>query len=111
MNCHGKHDNRNEKENENCHEKGQRGHLSHMLMMALCCGAPIIILLLIPLISKAGGPGTAKFFAAVAPFLCPLMMVGMLPMMFRGGKGKTSKGSSVPSAQQSGPDENNVAAE
>ncbi len=93
MNCHGKHEDNN---NGNGQGKSRKGHLSHMLMMVLCCGAPVLILLLVPFISKIGGPGTAKFLAVAAPFLCPLMMVFMIPMMLKGGKGKAGKADSRP---------------
>jgi hypothetical protein len=86
MNCHGNHG-----DNGNRNEKGHKGHSSHMLMMVLCCGAPIMILLLLPLIAKIGGSGTATFLSRVAPFLCPLMMIFMIPMMFKGVKGKEDK--------------------
>lgn len=84
MNCHGSH----EHNNGDNHGKGHKGPMSHMLMMALCCGAPILILLLLPLLSNIGGSGTAKIIGTVAPFLCPLMMVFMMPMMFKGKKNK-----------------------
>ena len=93
MNCHGNHDNNN---NGNEHGKGHKGHLSHILMMALCCGAPILILLLVPLLSKAGGSGISKLLIGIAPFLCPLMMVFMIPMMFKGGKDKGNKDNTPP---------------
>ncbi len=83
MNCHGNHNNGNS--NGNGHGNGHKG-ISHMLMMVLCCGAPVLILLLIPFISKVGGTGVSSVLAGIAPFLCPLMMVFMLPMMFKGGR-------------------------
>ena len=86
MNCHGNNDDGN---NGNGHRKGHKG-MSHMLMMALCCGAPILIFLLIPLISKIGGPGVSKALLGIAPLLCPLMMVLMIPMMFKGNKNNSS---------------------
>lgn len=85
MNCHGKNTNRS---NEN--GNGHKGHLSHMLMMALCCGAPVIIILMVPLIGKIGGSGVSKVLLGIAPFLCPLMMVFMILMMFKGNKDKGS---------------------
>jgi uncharacterized membrane protein YkvI len=88
MNCHGNHDHNS---NENGKQNSHKGHLPHMLMMALCCGAPVLLLLLVPLLAKTGSGGLAKIFTAVAPFLCPLMMVFMIPMMFKGSKDKTDK--------------------
>lgn len=83
MNCHG-----NNKNSANEKGDGHKGHLSHMLMMALCCGAPVIIILLVPLIGKVGGSGVSKALLGIAPFLCPLMMIFMMPMMFKGNKDK-----------------------
>ena len=84
MNCHGN----NNENNTNGKGKGHKGHLGHMLMMALCCGAPIIIILLLPVIGRIGGPGMSKALTAIVPFLCPLMMIFMIPMMMGGKKGK-----------------------
>ncbi len=84
MNCHGN-NNQNDK-NGNGH--GHKGPMGHMLMMALCCGAPIIILLLLPLIGQLGGSGISKILLLVVPFLCPIMMVFMMPMMLKGNKNK-----------------------
>jgi len=83
MKCHGN--------NRDGNGKGHKGHLSHMLMMALCCGAPIIILLLVPFLIKNGSSGIAKPLTVIAPFICPLMMVFMIPMMLKGGKNKAKK--------------------
>ncbi len=77
MNCHGKHNNNNGEGDKH------KGPFSHMLMMALCCGAPIIILLLLPVLTKIGGNGLAKVLTVIAPLICPLMMVGMVSMMFK----------------------------
>lgn len=86
MNCHGNNDNNNGNANGK-----HKGHLSHMLMMALCCGAPILILLAVPLLIKNGSTGLAGTLSLIAPFLCPLMMVFMMPMMMRGNKDKQNK--------------------
>lgn len=85
MNCHGKNGNST---NTKADGHGHKGHLSHMLMMALCCGAPVIIIFLVPLIGKIGGSGVSKALLGIAPFLCPLMMAFMIPMMFKGNKDK-----------------------
>jgi quinol-cytochrome oxidoreductase complex cytochrome b subunit len=84
MNCHGNHDNNNQ-------GKKQRGHLSHMLMMLICCGIPVIILFLVPFLIKNGGSAVAKPLAFIAPFICPIMMIFMLPMMFKGNHGRAKK--------------------
>jgi uncharacterized membrane protein YkvI len=67
-------------------ENKNKGHMSHMWMMALCCGAPIILLLLLPLIGK-GIPGLKGVLSLLIPFICPVMMIIMIPMMFRKNKG------------------------
>lgn len=84
MNCHGNH-------NKNNKGRKQKGFMSHMLMMALCCGAPIIILLLLPLLINSGGSAIAKPLATIAPFICPIMMVFMIPMMLKGHKSGNKK--------------------
>ena len=75
-----------------CHEDnkgGQGAHkhspLKHMLHMALCCGLPIIIIGSLPLITRFS-PATGGILGRIAPFLCPILMISMLPMMFRGNK-------------------------
>lgn len=78
-------------ENNNQNNQGQnhnhkhKGHMSHMLMMALCCGAPVILLLIIPLLGSRL-PGLRGFLTTITPFICPLMMIMMIPMMFGGHK-------------------------
>lgn len=76
MNCHGN--------NEN---KGNNNHspIKHMLHMILCCGLPILIFAALPFISKVN-PGTSRILAVIAPFICPIMMIGMIPMMLGGGR-------------------------
>ena len=78
----------NNKNTDNGKENGHKGHLGHILMMALCCGAPVIIILLIPLIGRIGGSGVSKALSGIAPFLCPLMMLFMIPMIFKGNKNR-----------------------
>ncbi|WP_097028484.1 hypothetical protein [Clostridium peptidivorans] len=77
MKCHG----------DNGENKGNHKHsmLKHMLHMILCCGLPIVIIGLLPLITKFS-PGAAGLLAIISPFICPLMMVGMMVMMMRGNK-------------------------
>lgn len=77
MKCH---DNKN-------HNNGSHKHnpIKHMLHMVLCCGLPILIIGLLPVISKVS-PGASKLLAGIAPFICPLMMFFMIPMMFGGNK-------------------------
>jgi hypothetical protein len=59
--------------------------MSHMLMMILCCGLPLLLLLLIPTIGRFI-PGSAGFLGSIVPFLCPLMMIAMIPMMIKSFK-------------------------
>lgn len=68
-------------------DQGSHNHspLKHMLHMALCCGLPIIIIAALPLI-KTASPDIAGILWKIAPFLCPLMMIFMMPSMFGGNK-------------------------
>lgn len=74
--CHGN----NNQDNE--HKGHHKGHMAHMWMMVLCCGAPVLLLLLLPFIGKAF-PGTSDYVSKIIPFLCPIMMLVMIPMMFK----------------------------
>ncbi len=78
MKCHG----------DNNVNQGAHNHnpIKHMLHMVLCCGLPVVIIGLLPFISKFS-PGSGKFLAVIAPFICPIMMIGMIPMML-GGRGQ-----------------------
>lgn len=76
----------------NCHDdkKGKQGThkhspLKHVLHMALCCGLPIVIIGFLPLIVRYS-PAAGGILGKVAPFLCPIMMIMMLPMMLKGNK-------------------------
>lgn len=82
MSCHG-----NNKENNGAHNHGH-SPLKHMLHMILCCGLPIVIIGLLPFIARFS-PGAGRVLGWIAPFLCPIMMLMMLPMMFRGNKGRS----------------------
>lgn len=68
--------------NQNNHHEHKGRHVSHMLMMALCCGAPLLVLALLPLINRFI-PGASNAVYLVIPLLCPLMM---LPMLINGFK-------------------------
>jgi len=59
-----------------------KGHMSHIKMMAICCGAPVLLLLLLPLLGYKG------FLLGILPFICPIMMVAMMPMMMGMGRNK-----------------------
>lgn len=62
-------------------EKGCHNPLKHILHMVLCCGLPILILLSLPFIAKVS-PWAATGLGFIAPFICPIMMGGMMFMMF-----------------------------
>ena len=80
MNCHG--DNKEKKSNHN------HSPIKHILHMVLCCGLPIVILGLLPFISKLS-PGVAGVLGLIAPFICPIMMGIVMFTMF-GGKKKSN---------------------
>lgn len=79
MNCHG--------ENKENHGTHKHSPLKHMLHMVLCCGLPIIILGLLPTISRFS-PAAGKILGGITPFICPIMMLAMIPMMLGGNKKK-----------------------
>ncbi|MBH1939842.1 hypothetical protein I5677_02900 [Mobilitalea sibirica] len=56
-----------------------------MLHMIICCGLPILIILALPLIASINS-GVAAILGVIAPFICPVMMGGMMFMMFKGNK-------------------------
>ena len=62
------------------HKKHKGSHISHMLMMALCCGLPVLLIALIPLIGRYI-PGISNSVYLLPLLLCPLMMI---PMMIGG---------------------------
>lgn len=74
--------NHNKKDNQNTHS-----HKGHMWMMILCCGAPLLVLLLVSLMG-ASFPGIRVALISILPFICPVLMVGMIPMMFMKSKHK-----------------------
>lgn len=59
--------------------------MKHMLHMILCCGLPIVIITMLPFIASVS-PAMAGLLGVIAPFICPIMMGGMMIMMFRGNK-------------------------
>jgi hypothetical protein len=77
MNCH--------KDNEGKQGTHKHNPLKHVLHMALCCGLPIVIIGFLPLIARYS-PAAGGVLGRIAPFICPIMMMLMLPMMFRGNK-------------------------
>jgi len=73
----------------NKNNNSNNGHSHHMWMMILCCGAPILLLLIISLLGT-NFTGIRVILAGILPFVCPIMMIIMIPMMFmkRKGNGK-----------------------
>lgn len=59
--------------------------MKHLLHMIICCGLPLLIILLLPLITGVS-PTAATILAFIAPFICPIMMGAMVFMMLRGHK-------------------------
>lgn len=55
-----------------------------MLMMVICCGLPFIIIGALSFINIETGLKTA--IGGIAPFICPIMMVLMMGMMFKDNK-------------------------
>lgn len=74
MNCHG--------ENNKKQEVRKHSPLKHLLHMAICCGLPILVIGSLPLITRFS-PSSAAVLERIAPFICPVMMLLMMPMMFR----------------------------
>ena len=69
---------------------GKKG-LKGMLMMAACCGVPVLLLLALPLMGSAlGGLGTSAV-RTLALLACPVGMVLMMWMMRRGQKAGTPR--------------------
>lgn len=77
----------NKHANDDKQENNHKGHMSHVWMMILCCGAPVIILLLLPIIGNVI-PSIRNILISIVPFLCPIMILLMLPIMARGNKKK-----------------------
>lgn len=75
MNCHGN--------NKNGEDK-KHNPIKHMLMMILCCGLPFILIGVLPFINIGGG--FKSIIIGITPFICPLMMLFMIPMMLKGMK-------------------------
>jgi hypothetical protein len=61
-----------------CGQAPAHNHKGHLLHMGLCCVLPLLILLVLPLIGYKG------ILQSIAPFICPVMMLVMMPMMMRG---------------------------
>lgn len=73
-------------ENRDTHKHSPVKHILHMV---ICCGLPILIILSLPFIGRYS-PGIATLLGVIAPFICPIMMGGMIFMLFGGKKKKNS---------------------
>lgn len=67
---------------ESCNKHSPMKHLLHMI---ICCGLPLLIILLLPFITGVS-PAAATILAFIVPFIYPIMMGAMLFMMFGGHK-------------------------
>lgn len=76
MNCHGN--------NSNEENKGRHNSIGHMLMMVLCCAIPILLVASLPFLGLS--PRLKIMLASAAPFICPILMFLMIPMMFMHSK-------------------------
>jgi hypothetical protein len=67
------------------------GHspVKHVLHMIICCGLPILIIMSLPFIGRYS-PAIAMLLGVIAPFICPIMMGGMMFMIFGGKKKKNA---------------------
>jgi FtsH-binding integral membrane protein len=77
MNCHD-----DNKQNQKSHQHSPTKHMWHMI---LCCALPIVVIGILPFVARFS-PSASGLLGRIAPFLCPLMMLAMLPMMFGGNK-------------------------
>ena len=76
---------------------GKKG-LKGMLLMAACCGAPVLLFLALPLVGSAlGGLGTSTV-RTLALLACPVGMVLMAWMMMRGQRAGAPQSAQTPSA-------------
>ena len=75
MNCHG---------SNNMNNKSGHSGIGHMIMMVVCCAIPVVLLSSLPFLGLA--PRFKIMLAAAAPFICPIMMILMIPMMFMHSK-------------------------
>lgn len=75
MNCHDDNDQAHDGREGTGAHKGHSGK-GHMFMMAICCGLPILLLALLPLLSGIPGVNSLSKYIFL---LCPILMI---PMMF-----------------------------
>ena len=70
--------------NEKKENKGGHSSMKHILMMVLCCGLPILLIAVLPFL--IGNTAFRITLASIIPFLCPILMLFMIPMMLKGSK-------------------------
>ncbi|MGE4284957.1 MAG: hypothetical protein AB7G87_14785, partial [Clostridia bacterium] len=78
-----------ETQNNNNNNEGHshKGHMSHMWLMVLCCAIPLLLLFALPLL-KVNNPNLKGLLSGAIFFLCPLLHLLMMPLMFRKDKNK-----------------------
>jgi hypothetical protein len=67
---------------------GKRG-LKGMLLMAACCGAPLLLIAALPFIGSALGAFGASALSTLAVLACPVGMALMMWMMMRAQRAET----------------------
>lgn len=68
-----------------CTSNRNNNHPHSIWMMVLCCGAPILLLFVISVLG-ANFIALKAVLTSTLPFLCPAMMLLMIPMMFMKSK-------------------------
>lgn len=70
----------------NCCKKNKnnkKGPLKFIGMMGICCLLPIILISIVPLLGFDSITG--RIIPLITPFICPILMGGMIFTMFKGG--------------------------
>ncbi|HEX2985472.1 MAG TPA: hypothetical protein VHO71_01500 [Caproiciproducens sp.] len=80
---------------DNKNNNSHKGHMSHMWMMVLCCGVPLLLIALVSLFG-ASFPVVRVALIPVLPFLCPILMAVMIPMMFMGHNRNCDREEKIP---------------
>jgi hypothetical protein len=69
---------------------GQKG-LKGLLLMAACCGAPILLFLALPVLGSALGALGTSALSTLAVLACPIGMALMMWMMLRAQRAETQQ--------------------